>query len=350
MKLLLQIFSIILVIFFIVQCSSPNEGETPANHPPIAYAGKNQIAAVNHPVQLHGSATDADGDAVSYSWRQIQGTPVQLSAANIANPGLTTPAAPDTLGFELRVSDGKAPGDPDTVYILVVRNTTSDYFPLEVGNLWRYKVREKTGTIVLGVPVITSAIPITGEATLTVTGIRQVNGVNVYQVQFQEQSATDSSDQMSIAKKLNHSLELVSANEAIFRYDSTNASLQLVFSPTNPSPSDSVFSGFSLALNTTIDNIHYSPADTLLILFEEDPNPTCVASGQVFPRLEINDVELFTFFVNMYNRSTEHYSNGVYDPACKGLVAFKWFTTADIWWVAGTFHYKDYRLFESVLQ
>lgn len=336
----------------LLACTFPeapdDEGNGP-NQPPVADAGADQMAAYGATVQLKGQGSDPDGHALQFSWRQIEGPRVQLSDPSAPTPTFRAPNQSALLRFLLTVSDGKATSEPDTTQVRILQNTRIDYFPLAPGNSWRYKVREVAGSIVLGVPIITSPIPITGEATLSVTRVDTLNGLLLYTVQFEEQSATDSSDVNSVNKKWQHTLTLLSAEQNIYLYDEEANALLLIFSPVNPSPQDSLFSGFSLALNNKVGKIRYVPRDTVQILFEEDPNPTCVHSGQVLPLIQINDVKLLTGFVNFYVRSFEYYSDGRYDARCKGLVAFKWFTTADIWLVAGTFHYKDYRLYESVV-
>ena len=94
-----------------------------ANSPPIANAGRDQNVQELSTVNLDGSgSSDADGDALIYSWVQI-GTPaVALADADTDMPSFTSPdVAPGstvTLQFELTVDDG---GDTasDTVDVTV---------------------------------------------------------------------------------------------------------------------------------------------------------------------------------------------------------------------------------------
>lgn len=90
------------------------------NTPPTASAGADQTVDVSSTVTLDGSgSSDTDGDTLSFSWSQISGTSVTLTGADTATPTFTAPGTPDTLTFELTVSDGQD-SDTDTVNINVV--------------------------------------------------------------------------------------------------------------------------------------------------------------------------------------------------------------------------------------
>ena len=77
--------------------------------PPVANAGADQDVAEGETVTLAGSGSDADGDAISgYSWRQLSGPTVALSATDVAGPTFTAPfvTAETELVFELIVTAG----------------------------------------------------------------------------------------------------------------------------------------------------------------------------------------------------------------------------------------------------
>jgi hypothetical protein len=59
-------------------------------------------------VTLIGTGTDPDGDALSYSWTQVDGPGVELVDGNTAMPTFVAPpvSGPTELTFELTVSDG----------------------------------------------------------------------------------------------------------------------------------------------------------------------------------------------------------------------------------------------------
>ena len=90
---------------------SDSGGTTPTNQAPTANAGTAQTVDEFDTVTLNGSGTDPNGDALTYSWTQLSGTNVTLSDASIAAPTFDAPDVtavntPETLRFQLTVSDG----------------------------------------------------------------------------------------------------------------------------------------------------------------------------------------------------------------------------------------------------
>jgi hypothetical protein len=82
----------------------------PANRPPVANAGPDQIVAVNALVTLSGSGSsdpDSGPSPVSYAWSQVSGPTATLSGASTVSAAFTAASA-GTYVFELRVSDGSA--------------------------------------------------------------------------------------------------------------------------------------------------------------------------------------------------------------------------------------------------
>jgi len=69
------------------------------NVPPVPNAGGPYFAAEGTPMALHGSATDADGDALTYSW-DVGGV-----AASGADATVTAPDGPATISTVLKVCD-----------------------------------------------------------------------------------------------------------------------------------------------------------------------------------------------------------------------------------------------------
>ncbi len=88
---------------------------------PIADAGTTQNVSEGILVVLDGSnSSDADGDALTYSWTQENGSAVTLDDPTAAMPQFTSPsvgAAGATLEFELVVSDPSGLSDSDTVMV-----------------------------------------------------------------------------------------------------------------------------------------------------------------------------------------------------------------------------------------
>jgi MYXO-CTERM domain-containing protein len=91
------------------------------NRVPTVNAGLDGVADERSTVTLSGSATDADGEALTYLWTQVSGTPVALRGYNTATATFTAPetAIGETLTFNLTVNDGKGGSASDTVSINV---------------------------------------------------------------------------------------------------------------------------------------------------------------------------------------------------------------------------------------
>ncbi|OJT25841.1 hypothetical protein BO221_08325 [Archangium sp. Cb G35] len=91
------------------------------NRAPTVNAGVDGTANERSVYTLSGSASDADGDALSYAWVQVSGTPVALTGANTVSASFTAPETDsgETLSFVLTVSDGTA-SVSDTVNVVVV--------------------------------------------------------------------------------------------------------------------------------------------------------------------------------------------------------------------------------------
>lgn len=88
-----------------------------------AYAGKDQNVDEHSTVSLFGSGKDPLKHKLMYSWTQVSGVSVTLSASDIAKPSFETPDVANgetkTLTFELTVSDGAGRTAKDTVKITV---------------------------------------------------------------------------------------------------------------------------------------------------------------------------------------------------------------------------------------
>ncbi|MCP3673532.1 MAG: tandem-95 repeat protein, partial [Gammaproteobacteria bacterium] len=89
---------------------------------PTANAGTDQTVAEGELVSLSGSASDSNGDVVSTSWTQTQGTAVTLDNNNTLNPSFQTPSISDdeTAIFELTVTDDIGEFSTDSVSINIV--------------------------------------------------------------------------------------------------------------------------------------------------------------------------------------------------------------------------------------
>ena len=125
------------------------------NRAPSAEAGEDQSIPEGDRVTLAGSGTDPDeGDSLTYSWTQIGGPSVTLSATNEVDPTFTAPfVTTDTgLTFSLVVSDGNADSAPDDVIItvtdVVVSATLTVTSPLTEAALFASTLPTVTVTLV----------------------------------------------------------------------------------------------------------------------------------------------------------------------------------------------------------
>lgn len=97
---------------------------------PTADAGPDQTVTGGSAVRLSGTATDPDGDQVTFLWTQTAGPGVTLSDPTIAAPSFTAPATAavgQTLIFQLVATDDSqamVPSAPDTVTITIPANQT----------------------------------------------------------------------------------------------------------------------------------------------------------------------------------------------------------------------------------
>lgn len=94
---------------------------------PVANAGADATVTPGATQSLTGSATDIDGDPLTYQWTQASGTPVAITNATSANASFVVPAANgsiQTLTFELVANDGFGNSTADQVTFTVPANST----------------------------------------------------------------------------------------------------------------------------------------------------------------------------------------------------------------------------------
>jgi serine protease len=93
------------------------------NQAPVAAAGDDFLLANHLRGTLDGSASsDADGQIIGYSWRQLSGDPVALTGASTAIATFTAPARPQYLVFELTVRDEYGFSSQDLVVAQIFAN------------------------------------------------------------------------------------------------------------------------------------------------------------------------------------------------------------------------------------
>jgi hypothetical protein len=90
---------------------------------PLVDAGANQTVDENDPVTLTATATDPEGEGLTYTWSQVSGPTVALTGVNTNALGFTAPEliSNTTLVFQVAVSDG-VNTTVDTVSVLVNAN------------------------------------------------------------------------------------------------------------------------------------------------------------------------------------------------------------------------------------
>ncbi|WP_148273412.1 PKD domain-containing protein [Stigmatella aurantiaca] len=99
---------------------------THVNQPPTANAGEDQTVNAGDTVTLKGSASDPDGDALTYAWSVLnppEGIVIELTGATTATPSFKAPSFTTgkqlTLTFVLIVSAGGQTSAPDTITITI---------------------------------------------------------------------------------------------------------------------------------------------------------------------------------------------------------------------------------------
>ncbi|AGC44518.1 M36 family peptidase [Myxococcus stipitatus DSM 14675] len=91
---------------------------------PVAEAGEDQTVGSRTTVTLTGTAEDADGEAITYAWTQLEGTPVTLTGATTATASFKAPdvtGASAVLRFSLVATAGGKASAASVVTITVTR-------------------------------------------------------------------------------------------------------------------------------------------------------------------------------------------------------------------------------------
>ena len=99
-------------------------GRNTPNEKPVADAGGDFSVISGQIVTLDGSgSTDPDYGIASYSWKQISGTPVDLSGPDTAKPRFTAPDTEGNIVFKLTVTDNGGLVSTDSLMIEVEQDS-----------------------------------------------------------------------------------------------------------------------------------------------------------------------------------------------------------------------------------
>ena len=96
--------------------------DVPVNNPPTVDAGQDQAVSEGDTVTLNGTASDQDGDQITYSWSHDSALPITISTATARSTTFIAPAVDsDTaVTFVLSVSDGTNADVTDQVTITIL--------------------------------------------------------------------------------------------------------------------------------------------------------------------------------------------------------------------------------------
>lgn len=89
-------------IFCIAACSGG--GDTVVNAPPLVSAGDPQTVTEGTTVSVTASASDPNGDSMTYAWSQVSGPMVSLSSTNSLTTSFEAPNVNDSVDIVLRLA------------------------------------------------------------------------------------------------------------------------------------------------------------------------------------------------------------------------------------------------------
>lgn len=95
-----------------------------SNSAPEASAGENFQVNTSQFVTLNGSATDPDGQALTYAWEQTAGSQVEMNSTDTLTPNFYAPTSADVLTFELTATDSLGATHSASVTISVIAAPT----------------------------------------------------------------------------------------------------------------------------------------------------------------------------------------------------------------------------------
>ncbi|MEO0617129.1 MAG: hypothetical protein AAFY69_13450 [Pseudomonadota bacterium] len=107
------------------------DGGTPppsAGSPPSVSTTNQIVVSAGDPVSLSASATDPDGDTISFSWRQDSGASVaNTTGFDSSSASFTANSEVDTLQFTVTAT-ANGQSDSETVYVIIVEDINTAVF------------------------------------------------------------------------------------------------------------------------------------------------------------------------------------------------------------------------------
>ena len=103
-----------------------------SNHPPVPNAGPNQTVTVGDTVNLSGTGTDADGDALTFSWRLLSvptGSTTTLNAWSTSKANFVADVV-GTYRLELIADDGKVSNGGSVITVTANTKATANVAPV----------------------------------------------------------------------------------------------------------------------------------------------------------------------------------------------------------------------------
>ena len=148
MKTYLKCILLFLTLTFLLIVSCSEEAPVNLTSTPIARAGADQLVEIYDTVYLDGSLS-TKSENVEYNWTfnyKPQGSTTVFSDSSAPNPTFVADAA-GFYNVQLVIKNNDVYSEPDYAVTQSIFKESGKYFPQQVGNKWKYKVTDSTGTM-----------------------------------------------------------------------------------------------------------------------------------------------------------------------------------------------------------
>ena len=121
--------SISMLIMAISACGGGSDGnQTPTGSPPTISVEPRVLVSIGDAVTLSASATDPDGDNISFSWQQLNGEPVaNTQGFSTSSASFNASNAVETITFRVTATSG-GQSATDTISVIVLEDTDTAVF------------------------------------------------------------------------------------------------------------------------------------------------------------------------------------------------------------------------------